>query len=81
MNFGFWGTVPLPPGRGDGYYNRLIEEQVAALGGHKGLYSTSFYPEDQFWARYNGPAYTALKREYDGGGRLAGLYDKCVRGQ
>jgi len=81
VNFGFWGTVPLPPGRGDGYYNRLIEEQVAALGGHKGLYSTSFYPEDQFWARYNGPAYTALKREYDGGGRLAGLYDKCVRGQ
>ena len=22
VNFGFWGTVPLPPGRGDGYYNR-----------------------------------------------------------
>ena len=31
--------------------------------------------------RYNGPAYAALKREYDGGGRLAGLYEKCVRGQ
>ncbi len=28
VNFGFWGTVALPPGRADGYYNRQIEEQV-----------------------------------------------------
>jgi FAD/FMN-containing dehydrogenase len=81
VNFGFWGTVPLPPGRSDGYHNRLVEDQVAALGGHKGLYSTSFYTEEQFWAHYNGPAYAALKRRYDAGGRLAGLYEKCVRGQ
>ena len=81
VNFGFWGTVPLPPGRGDGYHNRLIEGEVAALGGHKGLYSTSFYTEEQFWASYNGPAYAALKRGYDPDGRLAGLYEKCVRGQ
>jgi FAD/FMN-containing dehydrogenase len=81
VNFGFWGTVALPPGRADGHYNRLVEAEVAALGGHKGLYSTSFYPPEQFWAFYNGPAYEALKREYDGAGRLAGLYEKCVRGQ
>jgi FAD/FMN-containing dehydrogenase len=81
VNVGFWGTVELPPGRSDGYHNRLIEEKVAALGGHKGLYSTSFYSEDEFWQYYNGPAYDALKQEYDGGGRLAGLYDKCVRGR
>ena len=81
VNVGFWGTVALPPGRSDGYHNRLIEEKVAALGGHKGLYSTSFYSEDEFWEHYNGPAYAALKQEYDGGGRLAGLYDKCVRGR
>ena len=81
VNFGFWGTVPLPPGRGDGYHNRLVEDEVAALGGHKGLYSTSFYTEEQFWASYNGPAYAALKRGYDPDGRLAGLYEKCVRGQ
>ena len=62
VNVGFWGTVPLPPGRGDGYHNRLIEDEVAALGGHKSLYSTSFYTEEQFWASYNGPAYDALKR-------------------
>ncbi len=81
VNIGFWGTVPLPDGRDDGYHNRLIEEKVAELGGHKGLYSTSFYSEDEFWQRYNGPAYRELKREYDGDGRLASLYDKCVRGR
>jgi FAD/FMN-containing dehydrogenase len=81
VNFGFWGTVPLSPGRGDGYHNRLIEDEVTGLGGHKGLYSTSFYTEEQFWASYNGPAYAALKRAYDPDGRLAGLYEKCVRGQ
>ncbi len=81
VNFGFWGTVALPPGRVDGYHNRLVEAEVSALGGHKGLYSTSFYSEEQFWARYNGPAYAQLKRDYDGAGRLSGLYEKCVRGQ
>jgi FAD/FMN-containing dehydrogenase len=81
VNFGFWGMVALPPGRADGYHNRLIEEKVAALDGSKGLYSTSFYPREQFWATYNGPAYTALKNRYDADGRLAGLYEKCVRGQ
>jgi FAD/FMN-containing dehydrogenase len=81
VNVGFWGTVPLPPGHADGYHNRLIEEKVAELGGHKGLYSTSFYSEDEFWQHYNGPAYAELKREYDGDGRLAGLYEKCVNGR
>jgi len=79
VNFGFWGTVALPPGAGDGHYNRQIEDEVTALGGHKGLYSTSFYPEPEFWALYNGSEYAALKRDYDPDGRLAGLYEKCVR--
>jgi FAD/FMN-containing dehydrogenase len=81
VNFGFWGTVPLPEGRADGHYNRLIEAKVAALGGHKGLYSTSYYSEDEFWARYNGPAYAQLKAAYDPAGRLPGLYEKCVDGR
>jgi FAD/FMN-containing dehydrogenase len=79
VNFGFWGTVPLPAGQADGYYNRLIENEVGKLGGHKSLYSTAFYPEDEFYERYNGEAYHALKHAYDGGGRLLGLYEKCVR--
>jgi FAD/FMN-containing dehydrogenase len=79
VNAGFWGTVPLPPGRPDGYHNRLIEAEVAALGGRKGLYSTAYYSEEDFWAAYNGPAYARLKDAYDGDGKLLGLYDKCVR--
>jgi FAD/FMN-containing dehydrogenase len=81
VNFGFWGTVPLPDGASDGYYNRRIEDKVSELGGHKGLYSTSYYSREEFWARYNGPEYAALKRDYDADGRLAGLYEKCVRGK
>ena len=81
VNFGFWGTVPLPPGQTDGYHNRLVEAGVGALGGHKGLYSTSFYSEDEFWAAYNGPAYARLKSAYDPTGKLSGLYEKCVRGR
>jgi FAD/FMN-containing dehydrogenase len=81
VNFGFWGTVPLPAARGDGYYNRLVEDEVARLDGHKSLYSTSFYAEDEFYRRYDGEAYRALKRAYDGEGRLLGLYEKCVTGR
>ena len=51
------------------------------LGGHKGLYSTAFYSEEEFWAAYNGPAYARLKTAYDPEGRLSGLYEKCVRGR
>jgi FAD/FMN-containing dehydrogenase len=81
VNFGFWGTVPLGPGQSDGYHNRLVEDEVTALGGRKGLYSTAFYPEDEFWRQYNGQEYGELKRAYDPGGRLLDLYDKCVRGR
>jgi FAD/FMN-containing dehydrogenase len=81
VNFGFWGTVGLPPGAAPGHYNRRIETEVGELGGHKGLYSTSFYSPEEFWSRYNGPEYDVLKRDYDAGGRLANLYDKCVRGR
>jgi FAD/FMN-containing dehydrogenase len=80
VNFGFWGAVSLPPGAKDGHFNRRIEDKVTELGGHKGLYSTSFYSRQEFWDRYNGPEYAALKRAYDPQSRLADLYDKCVRG-
>lgn len=81
VNFGFWGLVPLPRGQFDGYYNRLIENSVHELDGHKSLYSTSFYAREQFWQLYNGDAYWPVKREYDPNGRLLDLYDKCVRGR
>jgi FAD/FMN-containing dehydrogenase len=81
VNFGFWGNVALPPGAANGYYNRQVEDKVTELGGHKGLYSTSFYSREEFARLYNGAAYACLKKDYDPDGRLATLYDKCVGGQ
>jgi FAD/FMN-containing dehydrogenase len=81
VNFGFWGNVTLPPDAGDGFYNRQVEDKVTELGGHKGLYSTSYYSREEFSRLYNGPAYAELKHAYDPDGRLASLYDKCVGGR
>ncbi|MGH3951208.1 MAG: FAD-binding protein, partial [Pseudonocardiaceae bacterium] len=79
VNVGFWSSVPLADGQPQGSHNRMIERTVSALGGHKSLYSTSFYDEAEFWRLYNGSAYHDLKRNYDPDGRLPGLYDKCVQ--
>lgn len=79
VNVGFWSSVPLQPGMDAAHHNRWVEDEVDRLGGRKSLYSTVFYPEDHFWALYNGPAYRALKQRYDPAGRLLDLYAKCVR--
>jgi FAD/FMN-containing dehydrogenase len=79
VNFGFWSSAPLAPGEPDGTHNRLIEQTVEALGGRKSLYSTSCYPEDEFWRLYNGAAYDVVKKTYDADGRLLDLYAKCVQ--
>ena len=78
VNFGFWDVVrprePHPPG----HFNRLVEVAVREMGGLKSLYSEAWYPEDEFWAAYNGPAYRALKARYDPGGVFRNLYEKAV---
>ena len=79
VNFGFWGAVTRRPGDAPDKRNRLVERLVSDLGGRKSLYSTSFYGEDEFRALYGGEAYEDLKATYDGGGRLLGLYEKCVK--
>jgi FAD/FMN-containing dehydrogenase len=76
VNVGFWSSAPLAPGQAEDHHNRLIEEAVQALGGHKSLYSTVHYPEDEFWEHYNGTAYYAVKAAYDPDGRLPDLYHK-----
>ncbi|RAY10818.1 FAD-linked oxidase [Actinomadura craniellae] len=81
VNAGFWGTVPLPTGQIPDHHNRLIERKVAALKGHKSLYSTAFYTRQDFWRHYDGETYRRLKESYDPSSRLLDLYDKCVRGR
>ncbi|WP_116021311.1 FAD-binding oxidoreductase [Thermomonospora umbrina] len=81
VNVGFWGTVPLRPGQMPEHHNRLIERRVAALDGHKSLYSTAFYGREEFWRHYDGETYRRLKTTYDPETRLLDLYDKCVRGR
>jgi FAD/FMN-containing dehydrogenase len=78
VNVGFWGTVPIEPGRADGDVNREIEATVAGLGGHKSLYSDAYYGEEEFWAAYGGDGYARLKARYDGSGRYLDLFAKAV---
>jgi FAD/FMN-containing dehydrogenase len=77
VNLGFWSSVPQVSGDPD-RHNRLVEQLVSDLDGHKSLYSTVHYGEDEFWRHYNGPAYRALKQRYDPRGRLPDLYSKVA---
>jgi FAD/FMN-containing dehydrogenase len=79
VNVGFWSSVPQAPGDPSAH-NRRIERLVSDLDGHKSLYSSVHYGEDEFWQHYNGSAYRALKERYDPRGRLPDLYSK-VAGQ
>jgi FAD/FMN-containing dehydrogenase len=78
VNVGFWGGVDLPRGEQEPFHNRAIELAVADLGGRKSLYSTAFYPEDEFWDNYGGTDYEVLKKTYDPDNRLLDLYAKTV---
>jgi FAD/FMN-containing dehydrogenase len=78
VNFGFWDTLETDRALEPGHFNRLVEQQVAALGGIKSLYSDCFFSREAFAAAYGGPSYAALKARYDPHGRLPGLYEKCV---
>lgn len=77
VNVGFWSTVPI--GSVEGETNRLIEQKVAELDGHKSLYSDSYYSRDEFDALYGGDAYRAVKQRYDPDSRLLDLYAKAVQ--
>jgi FAD/FMN-containing dehydrogenase len=79
VNVGFWSSVPRDPAEPDGAANRLIEEQVTSLDGHKSLYSDAYYDEAQFWRLYGGETYAELKRRYDPKSRLLDLYSKAVQ--
>jgi FAD/FMN-containing dehydrogenase len=78
VNVGFWGAVPIHPGRSDGDVNRLVEKAVDDHDGHKSLYSDVFYDRETFERYYGGKAYGAVKDEYDPRHRLTGFYEKVV---
>ena len=80
LNFGFWGSVRTSSDKADGHFNRRIERIVQEIGGRKSLYSTSFFPEDEFWRIYNGDAYQKLKLKFDPQSAFRNLYQKTVLG-
>ena len=78
VNFGFWDVVRTSAEHSPGFFNRLVEHEVEALGGIKSLYSDSYYPRENFWRNYGGADYQALKARYDPDGSFPDLYAKCV---
>jgi FAD/FMN-containing dehydrogenase len=77
VNVGFWSSVPA--GASEGSTNRLIEEKVDSLDGHKSLYSDSYYTREQFDELYGGETYHTVKKTYDPDSRLLDLYAKAVQ--
>ena len=61
VNVGFWGTVHVGPDAADAPLNRAIEQVVHELGGHKSLYSESFYDRATFDALYDGAHLARVK--------------------
>jgi FAD/FMN-containing dehydrogenase len=83
INFGFWSAVPGDHVSADaepGAFNRVIEQRVSEMGGHKSLYSEAFYSRKEFEQLYGGKLPEALKQVYDPDKRFPGLYEKTVTG-
>jgi FAD/FMN-containing dehydrogenase len=81
VNIGFWSAVPVRPGFPDeqGHTNKLIEQKVSQLDGHKSLYSDAYYGQDEFDELYGGETYKTVKKIYDPDSRLLDLYAKAVQ--
>jgi FAD/FMN-containing dehydrogenase len=69
----------VPAGTREGETNRLIEEKVSELDGHKSLYSDAYYSLDEFNELYGGETYNTVKKAYDPDSRLLDLYAKAVQ--
>ena len=81
INVGFWSGVPadhVSPAQEPGAFNKLIEQKVSELGGHKSLYSEAFYSREQFGQLYGGELPEQMKQKYDPDRRFPSLYDKTV---
>lgn len=77
INFGFWDVIPR---QGQpGHFNRKIEQKIGELEGTKGLYSTAYYDEAEFWRIYDPDAYKSLKAKADPRGVLPDLFATVAR--
>ena len=77
LDFGFWDAIPSI--HDEGYYNRKIEKLTEDLEGHKGLYSSCYYSEEEFWHIYNSEKYKEIKQKYEVNNILENLYTKCTK--
>ena len=59
--------------------DRLIEKKVPELNGFKGLYSDSYYTEEEFWQLHDRALYQDLKTQYDPNAKFQDLFAKTVK--
>ena len=78
VDFGFYGYKRTPAGVSDHYYTTLVEQHMLALGGIKGLYSTSYFTPHEFWGMHDRDAYMEAEKRYDPNSVFPELYDKVV---
>eukprot|EP00392_Amoebophrya_sp_AT5.2_P009475 g9503.t1 len=90
INFGFWDALEDTVNKGDkcttlggnetGLVNRALEAICDENGAVKTLYSTCYYSEAEFYAKYNGKHYEKVKAKYDPEGRSRSWFAR-VRGK
>ncbi len=60
------------------YYNRLLEEKILELKGMKGLYSMSYFTENEFWSMYHKDRYLEIKKSYDPKNVFPDIFTKTI---
>jgi len=81
MNFGFWDALEGPETKGGmkaGTINKALEQLCTNLGGRKTLYSSVYFPEEEFLELYNGAEYKKIKAKYDPQARLRSWYNRLT---
>jgi Delta24-sterol reductase len=63
LNIGLWGFGPDKTSEFVAK-NRNLEHKLNQLGGMKWLYAHTYYPEDEFWKRFDRKWYDALREKY-----------------
>lgn len=78
LDIGIYTGKQRPPRTEKFYYNLLLEKIAMKLEGHKGLYSRSFFSEEEFWSMYDKKKYTKIKKKYDPNNVFPDIYQKAV---